>query len=238
MEPSNSGMGLLEARALTYKIISAGFIKLPSTNLIKLTIKDKLFDFFPLELNTEEFQQGLLQLKLWSSQINETSLDNIVVQLNADYNRLFVGPNHLLAPPWESVYLTEERLTFDRITLDVREFYGRHGLEFILINKEPDDHFGVELEFMAELIHRQIQHLRKGQIEEASYIEKEQQAFLGLHLSKWTPHFTHSVLEGAHTDYYQGLARLARDFIIWDYEYLSREDTQELRKSKDEWEVG
>ncbi len=228
MKSSHSEIELLEARALTYKIISTGFINPPSADLTKLTSQEKLFDFLPLELNRKEFQRGLLQLKLWSSQINEASLDDMVIQLNTDYHRLFVGPNHLLAPPWESVYLTEERLTFDRVTLEVRDFYRRHGLEFILIHKEPDDHFGVELEFMAELINRQIQHLSQGQLEEASFIMKEQQEFLRLHLTKWTPHFTDSILEGAHTDYYQGLARLASDFISWDYEHLSSEDTEKL----------
>lgn len=224
MESPKAGIEILEARELTYRIISAGFIKPPSADLLKLTIHERLFDFFPLEIDAEQFQQGLTQLKQWCSQVQDDRLEAILEQLKADYNRLFVGPNHLLAPPWESVYLTEERLTFDQMTLDVREFYRRHDLEFALLNKEPDDHFGVELEFMAELINRQLQHIEKGQVDEAHYLVKEQKAFLREHLTQWTPHFTQSVLESAQTDYYQGLARLAHDFIAWDYELLNQEN--------------
>lgn len=224
MESPKAGIEILEARELTYRIISAGFIKTPSADLLKLTISERLFDFFPLEIDAEQFQQGLTQLKQWCSQIKDDRLEDILGQLKADYNRLFVGPNHLLAPPWESVYLTEERLTFDQITLDVREFYRRHDLEFVLLNKEPDDHFGVELEFMAELINRQLQHMKKGQVDEASHLVKEQDDFLREHLTQWTPHFTQSVIESAQTDYYQGLALLARDFIAWDYELIIQEN--------------
>ncbi len=241
MKSSNSEVGLLEARALTYKIISELFINPPNAEIIKLTSEEKLFESLPLELKTKEFQQGLFQLRRWSNRINEESLYNVLTQLNADYQRLFVGPSHLLAPPWESVYLTDEGLTFDRITLDVREFYRSHDLEFILINKKPDDHFGVELEFMANLINRQIQHLENKQFEEASFLMQEQETFLRLHLTKWTPHFADSILKGAQTDYYQGLALVANDFIKWDYEFLSNEEVHKFtwltEESKEEWEV-
>ncbi|HZJ84238.1 MAG TPA: molecular chaperone TorD family protein [Syntrophomonadaceae bacterium] len=241
MDSSRLEMGLLEARALTYKIISTGFIKPPDAQLIKLTCQEKLFESFPLKLNTEGFLYGLDQLKLWCNQINTEQIGEVVAELKNDFNQLFVGPHHLMAPPWESVYLTEEKLTFDRITLNVREFYRRHGLEFTLINREPDDHFAVELEFMEQLINRQIQHIKRNQYEDAFFLIREQEAFLKLHLIKWTPLFTHSVLESAQTDYYQGLARLAHDFIEWDYEHLSKIDVDKpmwlTKESKDEWEV-
>lgn len=241
MISSDSEVGFLEARALTYKIISELFINPPNVELIRLINQEKLFESLPLEPKTEEFQQGLLKLKLWCNSINAGSWDNIAMQLNNDFNRLFVGPNHLLAPPWESVYRTEERLTFDRITLDVREFYRRHDLEFILINKEPDDHFGIELEFMATLINRQVHHLENNQFEAASFLMKEQETFLRLHLTKWTPQFTDCIIKNAQTDYYQGLALIANDFINWDYENLFNKDIHNFvwltEESKEEWEV-
>lgn len=228
MEFYHLDIGLLEARALTYKIISQGFIKQANAEFMEIICRDKLFESFPLELNSVGFQQGLSHMRLWCSRINDEEIDHLLTELKADYNQLFVGPNSLLAPPWESVYLTEEGLTFDRITLDVREFYRRHGLEFILINKEPDDHFAVELEFMAELIYRQIQCINSKQFEESSFLMKEQTAFLNLHLIKWTSLFTQSVIEGSQTSYYKALAYLAQDFIGWDYEHLSKEKLEKL----------
>ncbi|MGI1660165.1 MAG: TorD/DmsD family molecular chaperone [Desulfitobacterium sp.] len=222
MNSPNEDIGILEARELTYQILRSAFNNPPSEDLLKATVQEKLFDSFPLEVNTEGFRQGLNQLRLWFSQVSEKLLENVVTELKDDYLRLFLGPNQLLAPPWESVYLTEERLTFDQITLDVRAFYRRHGLEFCLLNKEPDDHFGIELEFMAGLVSRQVYNLENGQYEEAHFLAQEQLAFLRDHLSRWTPPFTLSVIENAHTDYYQGIARLARDFIAWDYELLGR----------------
>ncbi|HZK85305.1 MAG TPA: molecular chaperone TorD family protein [Desulfosporosinus sp.] len=217
---NNQQVTLLEVRELTYSILSSAFLNPPSMDEVNIILEEKLFESFPLEIEAEHFRQGLNQLCQWAREITENNKSEIITQLKEDFNTLFVGPNKLPAPPWESVYRTEEKLVFDAITLDVREFYRRHGLEFVKINVQPDDHFGVELEFMAELIRRQRKNLELVQYEEARQLADEQLAFLREHLIKWASKFTQAVMSNAQTEYYQGIARIASAYIKWDFELL------------------
>ncbi len=211
-----------EVRELMYQTINLGFFSPPSVELLKAIIEEQLFESLPLEIKREGFQQGRALLRAWFASLDERNLEDRVAQLNEDYNKLFVDPCQLLAPPWESVYRTEERATADLTTLKVREFYGRHGLAYVLKHKEPEDHYSVELEFMAELIRRQSYYLRTGIVKEALYLFKEQQRFLEEHLLKWSLDFTLSVIQNAHTEYFQGMALLAHEFLMWDYDLLTR----------------
>ena len=69
-----------------------------------------------------------------------------------DFNRLFIGPDKLQAPPYESCYLNPERILMQAETLRVRSKYKEAGLEISHKNVEPDDFMGFELEFLLFLI--------------------------------------------------------------------------------------
>ena len=150
----------------------------------------------------------------------------MLAALNSDYTQLFIGPGHLPAPPWESVYRTEERLTFGEHTLEVREWYLRHGLEFVLKNTEPDDHIGLEMEFMAFLVGAERQALEEGDLPHATELAREQLAFLEEHLLKWSKAFTDDVIAHAQTPYYQGIAQLTQSFLAWDHS-IQKESRQQ-----------
>lgn len=63
---------------------------------------------------------------------------------------MFIGIGTRVAP-WESVYVSPDRLVFQASTLAVRDAYGAAG--FVAKNKgaEPDDHIATECDFMAKL---------------------------------------------------------------------------------------
>ena len=211
---------MLRTRILIYRILSSAFLQFPHQQAIDTFAEENLFINFPLHLETKDFEIGLAQLIAWSNQINQTGKEAVLTQIKRDYSTLFVGPDHLLAPPWESVYLTDEKLTFGAPTLEVRKFFARHDLEYQLKNTEPDDHFGLELEFMAELANRQLQALEKELSAKAQYLKKEQLLFLKEHLLKWSDQFTQNILKHAHTQYFQGMARITRSYLSFDREYL------------------
>ena len=71
--------------------------------------------------------------------------------IGADYRRLIVGPGPALVNPYESVHLSIERLLFEEQTLSVRAAYARMGLAAPRLNREPDDHIALELEFLGTL---------------------------------------------------------------------------------------
>lgn len=69
------------------------------------------------------------------------------------FNRLFVGPSALEAPPFASVYLDTEPLVMSKTTLQVRKMYASIGLESPWKNKLPDDHISLELDAALAMNH-------------------------------------------------------------------------------------
>ena len=143
---------------------------------------------------------------------------NYPVELWEDYNRLFIGPGALLAPPWESVYRSK-RLVFGEETLQVRDFYQRFGLEVKNLNKEPDDHIGLEMEFIAYLCQEAIQKIQDNE-DAVPYIQATRQ-FLQEHLAQWVPEFCGDIEEGARTGFFRGLAKFTDGWLEFDSEAVA-----------------
>ncbi|WP_372594131.1 molecular chaperone [Actinotalea sp.] len=139
-----------------------------------------------------------------------------LTELHADHQRLFLGPENLLACPYESVYLNPEHLTFGSETLEVRRWYGRYGLAAPAVGREPDDHIGLELAFVAHLCLRALDVLEDGEAtgtpdDAALQVAVRALAeFLGDHLLAWSEEFCDHVVGGARTDFYRGVGLLTR----------------------------
>ena len=57
------------------------------------------------------------------------------------FQRLFIGPGAPPAPPWGSVYLTEDNTIMGPSTIATRKKFERLGLRLHSQGWEPDDHF-------------------------------------------------------------------------------------------------
>ena len=75
-------------------------------------------------------------------------------QVKAEYNRFFIGPGDLTAPPWESIYLGNEGALFQKTTLEVRQAYRAFGLQPESYRRVPDDSLALELAFLGTLAER------------------------------------------------------------------------------------
>ncbi len=115
-------------------------------------------------------------------------------QVRRDPHRLFVGPRPAPAPPYESVHRSRERLLFDTETLQVRGWYARFGVRAPRLHAEPDDHVGLELEFLAHLA-------SLGAVAELG-------EFVAEHVATWVPGFAALVVEHAETDFHRGVGHL------------------------------
>lgn len=103
--------------------------------------------------------------------------------LEYEFNRLFVGPEKLLAAPFETVYRSDERVLMRQATLSVRQAYEAAGVQVAAKNAWPDDHAAYECAFMAELA------ARCGS-EDALKVEAAQEAYAAFaaeHLARWVP---------------------------------------------------
>lgn len=134
-----------------------------------------------------------------------------------EYNRLFVGPNMLPAPLWESVYLGREHLLFEEETLMVRECYHQYGLSFVRENNEPDDHIVIELEFLGYLIQKTLE---TDDVKMQQKLLADQQSFLDDHLSKWALSFCEQLNKTTAFDIYRGVALLLAEYISFEIESI------------------
>lgn len=141
-------------------------------------------------------------------------------QIHSEHQRLFIGPNQLAAPPWASVYLGEEKIIFDEHTLKVRSFYRNWGLESVGLKRIPDDHIGLELEFMSALIGKTVTFLEKGQLGQADRALSAQEQFLNEHLLTWVWDYCLLLKRAGTHPLYQGLALFTPPFLDLDKEVL------------------
>lgn len=195
----------LTGEALAFSFMNAVFYEKPAAEFIDPLVRDDLFTQWPLPAEDDFTQQGLSLLQGFGRAWGPDGLD----KLKKDYQQLFIGPHSLPAPPWESVYLSVEHLVFESQTAAVRQFYARYGLEVERLFKEPDDHFGLEMAFLAHLSALGLEALHRGDDEGLRLILDDQRAFMADHLLQWAPDFLQRVIAHARTDYYRGAAYLA-----------------------------
>jgi putative dimethyl sulfoxide reductase chaperone len=103
------------------------------------------------------------------------------------FNRLFVGPQAVLAPPYASVYFESERVLMGESTLDVRDHYAALGLRQPREQSVPDDHLSLELDFLLCL----EQALR---VRPDVALADIRRRFLEEHMNVWMPAFVERIL--------------------------------------------
>lgn len=112
------------------------------------------------------------------------------------WQRLFIGPYALPSPPWGSVWLDRESVLFGDSTLALRQWMRENGIQFVMQQNEPEDHFGSLLLLAAWLA------------ENGRHHECEQ--LLAWHLFPWSSRFLDVFIDHAGHPFYQALGQLAR----------------------------
>lgn len=177
-------------------------------------IQDDVFAESPLGAEQPEIQHGLELLGRWSVENHHGISEEELKRLQSDQLRLFIGLDRVVAPVWESVYFNENRLVFQKQTLQVREWYARFGLQLEKLNKEPDDHIGLEMIFLAHLASLSLSAIEKGNPKELDELLQAQRDFLSEHLLRWGPAWAKLVQQHASTDFYRGIAHLTHGALL------------------------
>ncbi len=138
-----------------------------------------------------------------------------LAQLGIAFSKLFVGPFELMAAPYGSVYLDENRRAMGDSSMRVIQYYIDAGLNPSEDNKEPPDHISTELEFMYYMV---FQHLETG---DSQFLEK-QRRFLLTQMLLWVPKFTSDIVKSQIHPFFSSLASLTNDFIDWEVNQLKK----------------
>lgn len=148
--------------------------------------------------------------------------------LEVQFAKLFIGPYHLLAPPYGSIYLDNNHQIMGDSTLDAVKCYMAVGLTVDDNFANPPDHISAELEFMHVLITAELNYLYKGCADEAAECLGQQHEFLASHLGQWVVAFTDLVIKETDLPYFRYLADITRQFIREDMQSLA-ETVADLR---------
>lgn len=193
----------LDRFAAAFTALSGLLVAVPDAELVTRMRDAELLADWPLP-DEGQTHEGLDLLRA-SAQADES-----VEVVRRDYNRLFFGPEPMIAPPYESVHLSQERLVFERETLQVRAAYAEFGLAAPRLNREPDDHIALELSFLSTLCVRAMDLLDANDDASAAHHLAGVRTFLAEHLLVWGPTCFDQAADGATTSFYQGVARLGR----------------------------
>lgn len=130
------------------------------------------------------------------------------------YQRLFIGPYGLPAPPWGSVYLDKESVVFGDSTLALRQWMRENHIEPHLTQAEPEDHIGLMLMMSAWLAENSPALLS---------------GFLSGHLLPWAGRYLELLREKAEHPLYAGVAILAESTLTgWQKELAVETQAAEL----------
>jgi TorA maturation chaperone TorD len=153
--------------------------------------------------------------------MKESSLNRTEDGLSLSFARLFVGPFHLQAPPYGSVYLEPGTQVMGETTTAVNRFYSESGLTLDGNFTEIPDHMAVELEFMSYLLQMAQRADEEGNSQEYSSWVEKRRIFLGTFLSRWFGEFCENIRKGTDDRFYLALADCLEGVVKRDMELLS-----------------
>ena len=180
-------------------------------NLTSITLAKLLGAFFYYHPKSEQINsllEGLLQvdkLTNWSNQPLMTEqcqiLKNQIAHPEIEYqfSLLFEGQGSMIAPPWGSVYLDQDKLLMGESQERYRAFLQQQGLILNTGMNEPEDQFGLMLMAYAIL-------LEKHQFQAAKQLLTE-------HLLTWAPAYLDSLKQNQISPFYQALAIIAEHYL-------------------------
>jgi len=203
-------LGVIDFRGKFYRLLSSFFLKEASSDVLKT------LSSLPLpSMRSEKSFGDLIPPK-------GKELISFKKELDVDFARIFLGMNSRGAFPYESVYQTKLGLLMQDPFDEVREFYGKMGFRKNPDLKEPEDHIGIQLAFMANLAHQAGIALQNDKKPEPHTHLTQQREFLLQHLSPWVPSFCKDIQEVARTEFFKSLASLLNAWISSDREELDR----------------
>ena len=119
--------------------------------------------------------------------------------LEQAWQRLFIGPWALPAPPWGSVWLDRESVLFGDSTLALRQWMRDNAIVFGTTGSEPEDHIGLLLLMAAWLAEN----------DNTQALEQ----LLAWHLLPWADRFLQVFSENAGHPFYAALGILTRQTL-------------------------
>jgi TorA maturation chaperone TorD len=186
-----------EQRAAVYRLLAGVFVEEPGVEfLASLRAPDSLAALAQAGL---KFDDDFLR----------PDLEALADALACEYTTMFAASGGF--PPIESVRLTGRYQQAPHF--DVKETYRRAGFAVRAGRfKVIEDHLGIELMFVAELLDRSIDALNRGDFAGYRALERDIKRFWTLHLGRWVRGYCRLVERASEHSLYREMARLLAGF--------------------------
>lgn len=195
-----------EARELTYSFLSHLFLEEVTEGFLARLAEEPP----ALEGELGRYAVGLAGADLTAARTGAAAeFAALLLNMSAD-------PVH----PYESVYTSAERLLMQRSRDEVLAAYRAQGFERSGDLNVPEDHAGIELEFMARLCRKEADALASGDEARVEAAREAQRAFLRDHVLAWLPQLCDDLEKRAKPGLYRGLAETTRQFLAFEREEL------------------
>ena len=144
--------------------------------------------------------------------------------IEADYNRLFVGPGKLLAPPYESVYLSkrdffqkegkEAKAIIDPMhAASLNREYVRQGYAISDTYSDFADHIMFELDYCSYLYRKAAEAFEANEGDRGDACLALERVFVADHLAQWIGALTERINGNTKAGFHEGAALLARRIL-------------------------
>jgi len=224
VEENNVIKNVINLRSEIYGFLSRGFsMEIDSEYLARIRSFLPVLEEFGKQTSDELYLNGVGKLHEF---IRDADDETETIEKNATkYATVFlnVSPNDVVqhVHPYESVYLSAEKLVMQDQRDEVVEFYVKHGLGVHKNFKEPEDHIAAELSFLCSLNEKIVSEFGGEPVSNAVvYGLTEQQRFMKEHLLRWVHLMCHDLKKADPDGFYSALADLVMGFVRVDYGYL------------------
>lgn len=206
------------ARQYAYDLFRRLFMEEPTEALINHLKHHQGFALFPDDGSIPALSEAITELNLYLESREFQQGQEAFENLHWDFTRLFIGPETPPAPPWESVYVSRDKLLFQQSTQDVKQFYQQHGFKLGGNDLEAADHIGYELDFLYHLSTQSVESMNDESV--LVPLLQAQLTFLQQHTLAFSTPFTRNVYNHAETQFYKALSTLLHHFLQQDAQFL------------------
>ncbi len=199
--------GILETRRNFYALLYRMYLEPPSREFVDDLMNERFY--LPGLISDEELAEGFKLVREFVEKSKDKAIDELHKDLVGEYTRLFIGPHRLPVQPYESWWV-DGKLMGESL-LKVKQVYRKAGIAKVKEYAEPEDHIAFELRFMHYLCEAELSADTEERIAECLNMQKE---YLNEHLLRWVPDFCDALTENELSEFYKGIARLTKGFIL------------------------
>jgi len=211
---------LARSRSKFYGFLSSLYVQIPNDEFAGSLLSDKFLSFLRSIASSDvvsgEMKEGLRVIEGFIEKTKDGPRSKLAEELAVDWTRLLRGLKRGYGPPppYESVYREGSEQDGRQTIGDVTKTYREAGAGMGDQSGQRADYIGIELDFMRYLAEKEIERWKKSEYEEAVKYLRLEENFLGKHMIQWIPKFCDTVLTEARTDFYKGVARLTKGFLL------------------------